>query len=218
MTTASGDRQKRRWGRWVIPLGLMLLPVGFFILFYFYPLGAILRLGLLAEGRLNTAALTELFSSSYLLRVLWFTTWQAVVSTALTLLLAFPGAYVMARYRFRGKSLVRAVATLPFVLPTVVVAAAFLALIGPSGVINSWLRDVLALESAPLKLDQTVWIILLAHVFYNYSIALRILSAYWQNLPPSLSQAAQMLGASPPRAFVAVTVSYTHLDVYKRQL
>ncbi|CUS05302.2 putative ABC transporter permease protein [Candidatus Promineifilum breve] len=206
MTTASGDRQKRRWGRWVIPLGLMLLPVGFFILFYFYPLGAILRLGLLAEGRLNTAALTELFSSSYLLRVLWFTTWQAVVSTALTLLLAFPGAYVMARYRFRGKSLVRAVATLPFVLPTVVVAAAFLALIGPSGVINSWLRDVLALESAPLKLDQTVWIILLAHVFYNYSIALRILSAYWQNLPPSLSQAAQMLGASPPRAFVAVTL------------
>ena len=38
--------------------------VGFFILFYFYPLGAILRLGLFAEGRLNTAALTELFSSS----------------------------------------------------------------------------------------------------------------------------------------------------------
>ena len=171
MTAASGDRHtRRRSGRWVIPLGLILIPVGFFILFYFYPLGAILRLGLFAEGRLNTAALTELFSSSYLLRVLWFTTWQAVVSTALTLLLALPGAYVMARYRFRGKSLVRAVATLPFVLPTVVVAAAFLALIGPAGVINSWLRDVLALGSAPLKLDQTVWIILLAHVFYNLSL------------------------------------------------
>ena len=48
-----------------------------------------------------------------------------------------PGAYVLARYRFRGQSLIRAVATLPFVLPTVVVAAAFVALVGPSGVVNN---------------------------------------------------------------------------------
>lgn len=206
VTTDPSVWQTRGPGRRLIAIGLSLLPVGFFILFYFYPLGAILRLGLFEQGRLNTAALAELFSSSYLLRVLWFTTWQAVASTALTLALALPGAYVMARYRFRGKSLVRAVATLPFVLPTVVVAAAFLALIGPAGVVNNWLRGALALETAPLQLDQTVWIILLAHVFYNYSVALRILSAYWQNLPPSLSQAAQMLGASPTRAFVEVTL------------
>ncbi len=207
MTPVAGiGETSRRPKRWLIPLGLILIPAGFFILFYFYPLGAILRLGLFAEGHLNTAALAELFTSNYLLRVLWFTTWQAAVSTVLTLVLAFPGAYVMARYRFRGKSLVRAVATLPFVLPTVVVAAAFLALIGPAGIINNWLRDVLTLETAPIQISQTVWIILLAHVFYNYSVALRILSAYWQNLPPSLSQAAQMLGASPPRAFVEVTL------------
>src|SRR5690606_16378645 len=58
----------------------------------------------------------------------------------------------------------------------------------------------------PIRLSQTVWIILLAHVFYNYSVALRLLSAYWQNLPPSLTQAAQMLGASPARAFLTVTL------------
>lgn len=185
---------------------LLLMPVLFFALFYFYPLGSILRLGLFADGRLDLAALLELFTSSYLLGVLWFTTWQAVVSTALTLGLAVPGAYVLARYRFRGKSLVRALATLPFVLPTVVVAAAFVALIGPAGIINNWLRDLFALESPPIRLSQTVWIILLAHVFFNYSVALRILSAYWQNLPPSLTQAAQVLGASPFRAFVEVTL------------
>lgn len=185
---------------------LLLMPVLFFALFYFYPLGSILRLGLFADGRLDLAALLELFTSSYLLGVLWFTTWQAVVSTALTLALAVPGAYVLSRYRFRGKSLVRALATLPFVLPTVVVAAAFVALIGPAGIINNWLRDLFALESPPIRLSQTVWIILLAHVFFNYSVALRILSAYWQNLPPSLTQAAQVLGASPFRAFVEVTL------------
>ena len=147
-----------------------------------------------------------MFTSRAILGVLWFTLWQAVVSTLLTLALAMPGAYVLARYRFRGQSLIRAVATLPFVLPTVVVAAAFVALVGPSGVVNNWLMDALSLDAPPIRLSQTVWIILLAHVFYNYSVALRLLSAYWQNLPPSLTQAAQMLGASPGRAFVEVTL------------
>ncbi len=198
--------RRARTVRRLLTGGLLLLPLLFFALFYFYPLGAILRLGLWPEGRLDTAALGQMFTSRAILGVLWFTLWQAVVSTLLTLALAMPGAYVLARYRFRGQSLIRAVATLPFVLPTVVVAAAFVALVGPSGVVNNWLMDALSLDAPPIRLSQTVWIILLAHVFYNYSVALRLLSAYWQNLPPSLTQAAQMLGASPGRAFVEVTL------------
>lgn len=193
-------------GRWLTSGLLLLFPAIFFGLFFIYPLVSIVRIGLFPEGRLATAALLELFKSDYLLGVLWFTIWQAVVSTVLTLLLAFPGAYVLARYRFRGKTLVRTLATLPFVLPTVVVAVAFVALIGPSGMINNWLQDIFALDTAPIRLNQTVWIILMAHVFFNYSVALRLLSAYWQNLSPSLTQAAQMLGASPVRAFFEVTL------------
>ena len=90
---------------------VFLLPIIFFALFYIYPLGSILRLGLIPEGVLDTAALTQLFTDGYLLRVLWFTTWQAMVLTVLTLLLAFPGAYVLARYRFRGKTAVRTLPT-----------------------------------------------------------------------------------------------------------
>ena len=189
-----------------LKVAIFLLPLLFFAVFYFYPLAAVLRLGLWPQGRVDVAALSQLFTSRYFLGILWFTLWQAVVSTVLTLLLAFPGAYVLARYQFRGKALVRALATLPFVLPTVVVAAAFVALIGPTGIINNWLRDVFSLDAVPIRLSQTVWIILLAHVFYNYSVALRLLSAYWQNLSPSLTQAAQMLGASPWRAFWEVTL------------
>jgi len=185
---------------------IFLLPALFFALFYIYPLGSVLRLGLMPEGKLDAAALMQPFINPYLLRILWFTTWQAFVSTILTLLLAFPGAYVLARFSFRGKTFVRTLATLPFVLPVVVVAAAFIALIGPSGVVNNWLRDLFALDRGPIALSQTIWIILIAHVFYNYSVVLRLLSAYWQNLPPSMTQAAQMLGASPLRAFFEVTL------------
>lgn len=195
-----------RTTRSVAVAALFLLPAIFFALFYIYPLSSILRLGLLPEGQLDTTALLQPLTDPYLLRVLWFTTWQALVSTALTLLLAFPGAYVLARFTFRGKTLIRTLATLPFVLPTVVVAAAFIAFVGPTGMINNWLRDLFALDKGPLELSQTIWIILLAHVFYNYSVVLRLLSTYWQNLPPSMTQAAQMLGASPVRSFFEVTL------------
>ena len=47
-----------------------------------------------------------------------------------------PSAYLFARYEFRGKSLLRALTAVPFMLPTVVVAAGFNALLGPRGLIS----------------------------------------------------------------------------------
>jgi thiamine transport system permease protein len=185
---------------------LLVIPVAFFALFYFYPLASILWLGLAPEGVPDVVGWLQLTVSPYFRGVLWFTLWQAALSTILTLVLAFPGAYVLARYRFRGKSLVRAVATVPFVLPTVVVATAFTALIGPRGLLNTWLQDAFNLNSGPIQLSQTVLIILLAHVFYNYSVALRLISTYWASLSPDLTEAAQMLGVSRWRAFRFITM------------
>ncbi len=64
---------------------LLLLPLGFLALFYFYPVISIARLSLAPSGTLDLPGLEALVSSSYYLRTLWFTTWQATASTALTL-------------------------------------------------------------------------------------------------------------------------------------
>ena len=185
---------------------IYLLPILFFVLFYFYPLGAILGVSFVPDGKLELGALRSLASSSYYLRTLWFTIWQATVSTLLVLILSIPGAYVFARYRFRGKHSLRAIIMLPFVLPTIVVANAFLALLGPGGTANSWLMSLFQLSQPPLQIQHTVWMILLAHIFFNYSVALRIISNSWQNLSPDLGQAALMLGASPWRVFWHITL------------
>ena len=50
--------------------------------------------------------------------------------------LGLPAAFIFARYRFPGKALLRAFTTLPFVLPTIVVATAFTALLGPRGLVK----------------------------------------------------------------------------------
>ncbi|MCB0186723.1 MAG: iron ABC transporter permease, partial [Caldilineaceae bacterium] len=113
---------------------------------------------------------------------------------------------VMGRYEFAGKSIVQALLTIPFVMPTVVVAAAFTTLLGDRGVLNQWLQSALHTVDPPLQLVGTVWIILLAHAFYNVSVVVRNVGAFWANLNPRLTEAAAILGASPWRRFVEITL------------
>ena len=112
----------------------------------------------------------------------------------LTLVVALPGAYVLGRYEFPGRRLVRALVTVPFVLPTVVVGSAFVALLGRGGPLGA------------LGLDQTVWAILLAHVFFNYAVVVRTVGGLWSHLDPHQEEAARVLGASRWRAFREVTL------------
>jgi len=185
---------------------LVLLPLAFLLLFYFYPLASIVGLSLAPEGRLDLAGLVHLVRSPYYVRTLWFTTWQAALSTLLTVVVALPGAYVFARYVFPGKSVLEALITVPFVLPTVVVAVAFTALIGPRGVLNTVLMEVLGLERPPLDLQGTLAVILLAHVFYNAVLVVRMVGTQWANLDPTVVEAARVLGAGRWRAFWEVTL------------
>lgn len=173
---------------------LFLVPLVFLAVFFFYPLVSILAVSLTPGGQADFSSFGEIVGSAYYRQTLWFTFWQAVVSTLLTLALALPGAYVFARYRFPGKSLLMALATLPFVLPTVVVAAAFKALIGSTGLVNTSLMGVFHLDAPPVQLERTLAIILIVHVFYNYAVALRIISSFWANQSAGMEEAARVLG------------------------
>jgi thiamine transport system permease protein len=188
--------------RWL----LFSLPLVFLALFYFYPLTKIVLLSFLPEGSWNPGRLSKLVSSPIYGRILWFTCWQAALSTIITLVLALPGAYVFARYRFFGKNLLQSLMTVPFVLPTVVTAAAFRALLGPNGLLNNWLMAGFHLSQPPIRIDQTIYFFLLAHVFYNYTLVLRIVGSFWAGLDPDLRSAARMLGATPWLTFRRITL------------
>ncbi len=184
----------------------ILLPLTFLAVLFFYPLASITLRGLAPQGIVDLSAFGKIVGSEFYRDTLWFTFWQATVSTVLTLFAAFPAAYVMARYAFRGKSLISALTLVPFVMPTVIVAAGFMALIGPRGWVNEALKALLNVDYAPLDIQNTIWIILLAHVFYNFAVALRLISGFWSNLDPQITAAARVLGASRWRAFREVTL------------
>ena len=96
--------------------------------------------------------------------------------------------------------------TVPFILPTVVVAVGFNTLIGPQGWINLILMCVFNLSIPPLQMLNSIGAILLAHVFYNTVVVLRVVGNGWTQLDQRLEQAARSLGASAWQAFWRVTV------------
>jgi thiamine transport system permease protein len=185
---------------------LVLAPLAFLGLFYVYPLMRIFTVSLAAPPAGGRAGLGALLASGAYGRVLWFTTWQAALSTLLTLLCALPAAYVFARFEFRGKALIQSLLTVPFVLPTVVTATAFQALLGSGGLINGALMRLLELPHAPIRLEQSVGFVLMAHVFYNFAVMLRLVGGFWRRLPLDLSEAARVLGASGTQVWRHVTL------------
>ena len=134
-----------------------------------------------------------------------FTFYQAFLSTLITLIVGLPSAYLFGRFSFRGKNLLRILSTLPFILPTVVVAAGFNALIGPKGWINLLIMEILQISTPPIRLLNSLPAILIAHVFYNTSIVIRVVGTAWEQLDQKLENAARMLGATPNNVFWKVT-------------
>lgn len=196
------ERVKRAAGIPWRSLLLWALPLAFLGLFFFHPLLAVFRLGL-ADN------LGMLFTRSTwvsLWRPLRFTLYQAVLSTLLTLLLGLPSAYLFARFQFPGRRLLQTLTALPFILPTVVVAASFNALLGPRGWVNLGLMALFNLPNPPVQWVNSLAAILLAHVFYNTTIVIRMVGGAWARLDPRLEGAAQVLGADRWRTLREVTL------------
>jgi thiamine transport system permease protein len=186
----------RKWGKVI-----WLLPFLFLAVFYILPLVVVFSQVVNGEGTRGAG-----LGWDFIWQRLSFTLGQAALSTLLTLLVGLPAAYVFGRFRFKGKRLLRALTTLPFILPTVVVAAAFNALLGPRGWLNLIFMDWFNLTEPPIQILNTLGAILLAHVFYNTTIIIRLLGSAWAQLDTRLEQAGRVLGAGAWRNFWEVTL------------
>jgi thiamine transport system permease protein len=161
-----------------------VVPAAFVALFFAYPLAAILERGL-ADGGATGA--WDVLTDPVTRHLAWFTLWQAALSTLLTLALGLPLAWAVGRFSFPGRSLVLALVLVPFVLPTVVVATAFLAVL-------------------PEAHERGLLPILAAHAFFNIAVVVRLVGTAWARLDPRLWEAAATLGAGPVRRARAVTL------------
>ncbi|MFZ9382774.1 MAG: ABC transporter permease [Ilumatobacteraceae bacterium] len=109
------------------------------------------------------------------------------MSTALALTVALPLAFVTANFKFKAQRLTTSLISMPFILPSIVVGVAFLQIL-------------------PNNFHRTAFALILAHVYFNFGFASRLISARWLQIHPHLDDAARTLGASPLKLFTTLTL------------
>ncbi|MDR0483140.1 MAG: iron ABC transporter permease [Cellulomonadaceae bacterium] len=171
------------------------MPAIFVALFFAWPVITMLIRGFTSDdGGGTLATVTSVMASARTWGLIRTTLLQAVIATAAATALGVPAAYLLYRTRFPGRSAVRGIITVPFVLPTVVVGVAMRALFRTDG----WM--------GVLGLDHTMAAVVVALVFFNISVVARTVGGVWERLDPRAEQAARALGATPFRALRTVTL------------
>ncbi len=179
----------------------------FIILFFYLPVTGVLKYAFKgSDGSLTLSNIVNTVQDPYNRRIIAFTIKQAVLSTVFAVLLGFPGAFILARVKFKGKSVVRAVSMIPFVLPSILVVLGFVIFFGNNGYLNRFLELVIGSSDPPLKILYSMKAIILAHGFYNFPIAMRIIASLWERLGENQLHAAKSLGAGRAEAFFTVTL------------
>ncbi|MEM9342443.1 MAG: thiamine/thiamine pyrophosphate ABC transporter permease ThiP [Pseudomonadota bacterium] len=122
-----------------------------------------------------------------------FTLVQAVLSAVLSVALAIPVARALARRRFPGRQALVTLMGAPFVLPVIVAILGLLAVFGRGGIVNQALA---ALELPPISIYGLHGVVL-AHVFFNLPLCVRLLLQGWSDIPAERFRLAASLGMGP---------------------
>ena len=178
---------------------LFIVPFLLLAIFFYVPVITVFITGFSKEG------LKAVLTDSYCRSICLFSLKQGALSTLLSAAIGFPGAYILARYTFRGKGFLKALITVPYVLPPIAAVLGIVLLIGNNGIINRALMALSGAEQPPLKLLYSLKAILIAHTFYNIPLFIRFVYPVWENIPASMYEAGKSLGAGRWRLFRTVT-------------
>jgi len=138
-------------------------------------------------------------SDPYTLRILRFTVYQATLSTLLSIILGLPVALALSRQReFPGRIWIIRLMAVPMGLPVIVGAFGIITIWGRQGVLNTLL--VFAGAEEPFSIYGLSGI-LIAHVFFNLPLSVRLLLAGLERIPGEYWRMAASLGMGPISVF-----------------
>lgn len=122
-------------------------------------------------------------------------------ATAINLVLGVAVGYALSRLRFRGRDVLDAILTLPMVLPPTVLGYYLLVLLGRHGAIGQWLKQNLGIQ-----LIFTWQGAVIAASVVAFPLVFKAARASFENVEPSLEQAARVLGLSEAAVFFRITL------------
>ena len=129
----------------------------------------------------------------------------SVASVVASVLIGVPLAFLLSRFEFPGRKVLKAVATLPAALPPLVGVIAFLFLYGESGLVTRAVQHLFGMSEAPWRLTG-VWAIIFVHAYTMYVYVFLFVSAGLDRFDTTLDEAASGLGASSWQRLRRVTL------------
>jgi putative spermidine/putrescine transport system permease protein len=185
----------KRHAGWVLAAPATLLVVVFLVL----PVAATIA-ETFTSPRGVLAPYQTFFASGFRRTVLWRTLEIALATTAISLVLGFVAAYVVARAPRNWKSLLIIIAVFPLLTGVVVRSFAWLVILGRNGILNDGLRT-LGLIEQPLPMLYTQGSVIVAMVYLFTPLMILTLVGVLENIPEDVVQAAVSLGATPAASF-----------------
>jgi len=158
------------------------------------------------ESFLQLEFFKEFLIDPWNLRVIGFSLYQAFLSALLSILVGLPGAWLLTYYNFPGKRWFRLLTYLPFILPSILVVLAMLLFYGNNGWINRGLMTLLGTDEPQVHFLYSLTGILIAHVFYNFPLAMKIIGDQWERISLKYHHAASSLGVGNMRRFFGITL------------
>ncbi|TFG34849.1 iron ABC transporter permease [Candidatus Thorarchaeota archaeon] len=184
---------------------LLLIPIALLSFFLIYPVVRVTFEGLLSDTGKSFHKVISSYSTQY---TIIFTFSQAIVSTIMSVLVGLPGALLLSRLDFKGKSIIRPLIIIPFVLPPIVVVVGFMQMFGAYGLIDTFFMWLLQSPTSVLNIADGVVGIILAHTFYNAPLVILLVSASLERLNPEIEDAAEILGATTYKRFSRITLPH----------
>ena len=197
-------------GRHLSKAGIALLMLPFFALIFFaflYPLVSLLSISVL-EPQPTLDNYRKVIDNPIYLTVLLRTLWIALLVSLLSLALAFPVAWLMAKSKGPKVAFITACILLPFWSSVLVRTAAWAVLLQRHGLVNEGLQ-MIGLTSEPVRLlyTQGAVVVAMTHVLMPFMV-LPIYGAL-RNIPADYGRAAAICGAGPLRTFKEVYLPLT---------
>jgi iron(III) transport system permease protein len=186
------------------------LTLAFFACFFLWPIGATLSGAFLdADGKFTFEFVAEVFRNRIYLEGLRNAFLLAVASTAVTLAIALPLAFITDRFDFPGKKLLSGLLLVPMILPPFVGAIGVRQMLGQNGALNALLAHLGVCDpgAGPDWLGEVrLWGVVALNALHLYPILFLNLTAALANLDPAMEEAAENLGCTGFRKFRRITL------------
>lgn len=163
-------------------IGLFILPIIALFLYAGY-------------GNIATAAGSAGFRTA-----LSFTLLASGIAVCFGILLGVPLGYILARYRFPGRSIVESIVLVPVMIPHLIVGIALLVLFAPTNPFGAWVAGL------GIPIFDAIWGVVLVMVYVGASYIVLTSELAFRSVDGEAIEAARSLGASPIEAFATVTL------------